>query len=111
MPKVEFNTQNLTMCLCPGCPVQSASDCARERMLKAQIPQDVSQVSDPKSLARLYCSLGKTDCGGFDGNQNCICPSCQVWSNNGLASRYFCLRGSAEEIDIGSSAEEQSNGR
>lgn len=106
MSIVEFNQQNLFMCLCPGCPVQGASDCAMERLQKAQIPQDVSQVSNPKMLARLYCSIGKTDCEGFNGAQNCICPSCQVWNNYGLASRYFCLRGSADEIDIRSAAKE-----
>jgi hypothetical protein len=103
MPRVEFSTQNLTMCLCPGCPVQGASNCAWGRIQQAQIPQDISQVSDPKTLVRLYCSIGKTDCGDFDGDQNCICPNCQVWKNNELASRYFCLRGNADEIDISSS--------
>ncbi|MHB8841500.1 MAG: DUF2769 domain-containing protein [Candidatus Aquicultor sp.] len=100
MSKVEFNADNLNSCICPACPVQGASECAEERIENAQaIPQDVGS-SDPKSYARLYCSAGVSDCDGFDGLQPCMCPGCAVWDRYELTSRYYCLRGNADEIDM-----------
>lgn len=100
MPKVEFNAENLSGCLCPACPVQGASGCAEERVQNMQqIPQDVA-TTDPKSYARLYCSVGTTDCAGFDGLKPCMCPGCAVWERYELTSRYYCLRGNADEINM-----------
>ncbi|MCL6472945.1 MAG: DUF2769 domain-containing protein [Firmicutes bacterium] len=100
MPKVDFSVDNLNKCLCPSCPVEGSSDCANERMEKEQVPKDTSQISNPKLLVRLYCSIGATDCGGFDGLLPCVCPSCPVWDGCELTSRYYCLRGDADEVDM-----------
>jgi hypothetical protein len=36
MGKVEFTMENLKKCICPTCPVQADSACAKEKMMKMQ---------------------------------------------------------------------------
>lgn len=100
MPKVKLSPDNLDGCICPSCPVETSSDCANERMEKYQVPEDALKISDPLQFVRLYCSIGTTDCSGFDGLLPCMCTGCPIWDKYGLTSRYYCLRGNANEIDM-----------
>jgi len=101
MAKVEFNAENIGKCLCPGCPVQAQSECVEERKRKeTQTPESEAQLPDPETMIRLYCSIGQSSCQDLDGSQECLCPGCPVWLDNELTSRYYCLEGSADEIDM-----------
>jgi len=93
MAKVKISDDNLRHCRCPQCPVQAKSTCARKLF------NDTDNASDPKNIGKLYCAKGKSSCNDLDGRQSCICPTCLVWNENNLRSMYFCLRGSADEIE------------
>jgi hypothetical protein len=94
MTKVEVNDNNLRHCRCPECPVEKASACSMKKL--ENDPVDVA--ADPITLARLYCSAGKTDCDDMDTRQSCQCPTCLVWEENDLSSTYYCTKGKADEI-------------
>lgn len=79
MPKVEKNETNLGQCFCPNCP--SYNECAKEK------------------IERLYCAelIGKSNCE-FKMN-GCLCGGCSIHRKNNLRAGYYCLHGSAEEIE------------
>lgn len=77
MTKVVKTDENLTKCSCPNCP--SYNECAKGKD------------------ERLFCSSGKSGCK-FE-MLGCICGSCPVHVENGLGSFYYCINGSADEID------------
>lgn len=92
MAKVEVNEANLKNCRCPYCPVQAESKCPQDRLKNFKDPED------RENMAKLYCSIGKTDCEDLNEDAMCMCPSCQVWDENGLQSMKYCLSGNADEI-------------
>lgn len=79
MPKVEKNEGNMQNCSCPGCP--SYNECAKG---KAEV---------------LYCAgeIGKSACE-YQKN-GCICGACPVHTEFALESGYYCIQGSADEVD------------
>lgn len=79
MPKVEKNEANIHKCACPGCP--SYNECAKG--------QNES----------LYCAgeNGKSACP-YKTN-GCVCGGCPVHMENDLKAGYYCLHGSADEVD------------
>jgi len=98
MPKVTLNWENIDKCRCGQCPVLATSGCAKAQVTKIDWEKkDKLPLAD--QLPGVYCSHGKTICSDFDNNQSCVCPSCAVWSENGLKGTYFCLNGSADEIE------------
>lgn len=79
MPKVEKNESNTQKCFCPKCP--SYNECAKAK------------------TESLYCAgeIGKSPCKyGMNG---CICGGCPVHMENNLKAGYYCINGSADEID------------
>lgn len=102
MPKVDFKAENFNRCLCPTCPVQAQSECVQERLQKGPgTLQGGAQVPEPETMAQLYCSIGKSGCEDLDGTQPCLCPGCPVWADYDLTSQYYCLRGNANQVDVG----------
>lgn len=79
MSIVEKNEANLNACFCPRCP--SYNECAKEKM------------------ERLYCAeeIGKSGCE-YKMN-GCLCGGCPVHAKSELKSGYYCINGSAEEVD------------
>ncbi len=79
MSKVEKNDANMGKCVCPSCP--SYNDCARGKSEK------------------LYCAgdVGKSSCA-YQMN-GCICSQCPVHMENNLMAGYYCMHGSADEIE------------
>jgi hypothetical protein len=79
MPKVTKDKKNISMCVCPKCP--SYNDCAK------------------KKHEGLFCAqeLGKSSCP-FKTN-GCICGQCPVHQTYNLKSGYYCINGSAEQVD------------
>lgn len=79
MSKVEKNEANLKNCSCTRCP--SYNECAQGKG------------------ETLYCAeaIGKSACGyKMDG---CICGGCPVYEASSLSNGYYCIKGSAEEVD------------
>jgi hypothetical protein len=80
MAKVEKSEINLKKCFCPNCP--SYNECAKGKMEK------------------LYCAgeVGKSVCE-YKMN-GCLCGGCPVHAENNLQAGYYCLNGSADEIEV-----------
>jgi hypothetical protein len=36
----------------------------------------------------------------MDVEENCHCPTCEVWKEHDLKATYFCVRGNAEENKV-----------
>lgn len=79
MSKVEKNETNLKNCVCPNCP--SYNECAKGK-------QEV-----------LYCAgdVGKSACE-YKLN-GCICGGCPVEKQNNISAGYYCIHGSADEME------------
>ena len=96
--KVPFIVENVTRCMCPGCPVQSASQCVSGKMLGIE---DVLKSNPLKreDVPGDYCSTGTATCQDIDISQACSCFDCPVYSEYQLASGqptcYFCKDGNA----------------
>ncbi len=100
--KVPYNVSNIERCMCPQCPVQADSVCAREKIenLKNEmkiIGQD--EAPEPYKVPGIYCSSGNATCSDLDPNKDCICKTCSVWVENCLehadTTMYFCDNGRA----------------
>jgi hypothetical protein len=94
--KVPFIADNVSKCLCPGCPVQARSKCVAE--LKSGLT-DALKKNPLKhgEIPGLYCATGKAMCTDIDPKKDCLCSDCAVFSRYGLANgkpdMYFCKEG------------------
>ncbi len=64
---VEDTGENSAKCVCGDCP------------------------SYPGNEPWLYCARGKSP-QEID-KTSCVCPGCQVWSENNLSSTFYCISG------------------
>lgn len=102
MPKVEFNTINLTeKCICYRCPVVKKSKCIFDRSKKIKEAIKLGSKINPKKTDGLFCAqeVGKTDCDGLDSKAPCICSSCPIWKEKGFKKLYYCLKGDADYLE------------
>lgn len=79
MSKVEKNRDNLSKCVCARCP--SYNECAIEA-------NELLFCADP--LKERVCKYKMNIC---------ICDNCPVFKEAKLRARYYCIYGSASEID------------
>jgi hypothetical protein len=91
---VEFTQANIDRCQCLSCPVQAKSQCAMDKRAQMQGQTDMS----PQDVPKVYCSQGEATCGDLDFSKNCICPTCEVWSENDLENYKYCRDGDASRI-------------
>jgi len=79
MAEIEKNQANINNCSCAACP--SYNDCSRGKTEK------------------LFCAkeIGKSSCE-YKMN-GCVCGNCPVHKENDLQAGYYCLHGSADEVD------------
>jgi hypothetical protein len=96
--KVPFVLDNVSKCLCPGCPVQAQSKCV------AGLKSGLTAALKKNPLRReevpgVYCGSGKAACADLDPKKDCLCGDCAVFSRYGLANgkpdMYFCKAGAA----------------
>lgn len=71
MSKVSNTKENLTKCICEGCPTYQATSCPKDNKEK------------------LYCATGKSKCSLV--GKGCLCGACPIWSEYKLNDGYFCL--------------------
>jgi hypothetical protein len=96
MAKVAFTAENMKMCICPGCPVQSASACVKEQaaVLKETLKSNPLKAD---KIPGLYCASGVATCKDIDFKKPCICNSCVVYAQNKLKGGkpllFFCRDG------------------
>jgi hypothetical protein len=91
---VEFTMANVDKCQCTNCPVEANSSCASGKM---QAMQGAQGMPAPRDVPKVYCSQGTASCGDLDFSQRCVCPTCQVWQENGLSNYKYCQNGSAAQ--------------
>ena len=100
--EVQYNISNIERCMCPQCPVQADSTCARGKIenLKDEMKNlEKDEVLEPYKVPGVYCSSGSATCTDLDPNRDCICQTCPVWVENCLEHantiKYFCDNGRA----------------
>lgn len=86
---VEFTQDNVTKCQCLNCPVQAESVCAVDEQ------RAMGTTPTPEETPKVYCSSGSATCDDLDFSKQCSCPTCSVWSENGLGNYKYCQNGSA----------------
>lgn len=96
--KVPFVMDTVSKCLCPGCPVQTASQCVAD--LKSRLGQALSR--NPlkrEEIPGAYCGAGKATCGDLDPSQSCLCGGCAIFTQYNLGAGqspgYYCKNGAA----------------
>jgi hypothetical protein len=100
-PKVPFSTENISRCRCPGCPVQTSSQCVNEKLGKlSEVMKSAGKVPGSQDVPGVYCSTGVAACKDLDPSKSCICGTCAVWQHYNLVSgkpaSYFCKNGMAK---------------
>ncbi len=100
--KVPYTEENVGRCMCSECPVLAGSECAGKKFISLRDEMSLLKRGDVpghENVWRVHCSNGITTCSDLDLSQPCICNSCAVWQEYGLASRnpagYFCKNGRA----------------
>ena len=101
-PKVPFSMENIKRCRCPGCPVQTGSQCVSEKLGKLDDVVKAASSGKAKTagdVPGVYCSTGVATCKDIDPKQPCICGTCAVWQQynlvKGKPAGYFCRSGMA----------------
>ena len=96
--KVSFTAANVGLCMCPKCPVQTASACVKGKVSDIQAALKRSPLVR-EEIPGLYCSTGTATCRDLDPGKGCICGSCTVFSKyslaNGMPVGYYCRDGNA----------------
>jgi hypothetical protein len=96
--KVPFTLDNVSKCLCPGCPVQAQSKCV------AGLKPGLAAALKNNPLRReqipgVYCGAGKATCADIDAKKSCLCGGCAAFRQYTLAkgkpAGYFCSAGAA----------------
>lgn len=94
--KIPFTADNVSKCLCPGCPVQAQSKCVAE--LKPGLAAALK--NNPlrhDQVPGVYCGAGKATCADIDLKKDCLCGDCAVYRQYNLAKGkpdgYFCSEG------------------
>lgn len=100
MSVVPFTEDNVMKCVCGRCPVQTNSNCSKEKMetiKKLMASGKKGPLPKPADVSGLYCSGGKAACKDLDLKQMCICGSCPLWYEyklpTGKPAGYYCRDG------------------
>ena len=98
--KVPFTVANVNKCICVQCPVQTASQCIRDKKdrMKGTLARiESGTLPEPDDLPGLYCATGVAACEDIDTTQMCICGDCPLWDEYTLLSGkplgYYCRKG------------------
>jgi len=96
---IPFKKENFIRCLCPTCPVQENSVCARDKIMKTQEKLQGEEDIEPQDYPGMYCTNGKAVCEDIDTDKDCVCPDCAVYKEFGLENAIpdflFCNDGKA----------------
>lgn len=100
---VPYSRENINRCICPQCPVQADSKCAKDKLESSSkemenLPE--GEIPDQEDVPGLYCSTGNARCQDLNPERQCICNTCDVWKEYILEeetpSQYFCQNGRAK---------------
>lgn len=94
--QVAFTQANVDRCRCTACPVQTSSGCVSQKA-QAMEGRGIGGTRQ-QDVPNAYCAQGTASCGDLDFAQRCVCPTCEVWQENGLGNYKYCQNGSAERI-------------
>lgn len=96
--RIPFILQNVNICMCLLCPVQTRSQCVADK--KSRMTEVLkSKTPHSDGIPALYCANGMASCPDLDSNQLCICENCPVFIEYRLAQGepqlYFCRNGAS----------------
>ncbi len=96
--RVPFIIDIVSKCLCPGCGVQSTSQCVAG--LKASLNEALEKNPlEHEQIPGVYCGAGQATCTDLDPSQSCLCTGCSVYSEYNLTESepagYFCREGAS----------------
>jgi len=98
---IPYKKENIIKCLCPTCPVQEHSTCAKEKMMNYQNILQSEDDPKPEDYPGMYCTNGNAVCKDLDTEKNCICNECMVYKEFGLENAHpnflFCGNGKAKK--------------
>lgn len=98
---IPYKKENIIRCLCPTCPVQENSNCAREKIMKTQEKLHGDEDIKPEDYPGMYCTNGEAECDDIDTDQNCVCPDCGVYQEFSLDKAtpdfLYCKDGKAKK--------------
>ncbi len=77
-PKIPYSKENIIRCLCPTCPVQEDSLCAKKKLMESRELMQSEEILKGEDYPGMYCTNGKATCEDIDTNKNCICPDCAI---------------------------------
>ena len=104
---VPYTVSNIEKCRCPQCPVQAGSSCAQEKLRNLNNEMSTlpaNSAPEPQKVPGVYCSSGEALCTDLDPNEQCLCPTCSVWTEHclekGTPMMYFCNNGKAGSASI-----------
>ena len=99
MATVPLIAENVNKCMCPSCPVQSMSRCARDKMKGLKEALKASPLV-AASISGVYCAGGKAACADLDFKKPCLCESCLVYTQYKLKTAqpnlYYCRDGAVK---------------
>ncbi len=82
--EIPYIKENIIRCLCPTCPVQENSTCAKEKMMNFQELLQSEDDPKPEDYPGMYCANGKAECEDIETEKNCLCNECMVYKEFGL---------------------------
>jgi hypothetical protein len=98
--KIPFIKSNFIRCICGKCPVQSKSECVKDKM--GAVPEILQSHSAPRheDFPFAYCAAGTATCTDIDVKQTFICFDCAVYKeyklSEGIPVLYYCKDGIAK---------------
>jgi hypothetical protein len=96
--KVPFTVDNVSKCLCPGCPVQARSKCIAGLKPGLSIALKKNPLRH-EEIPGVYCGAGKATCADIDPKKDCLCGDCAVFNRYNLGKAkpdgYYCSAGAA----------------
>ncbi|MFO8193076.1 MAG: DUF2769 domain-containing protein [Bacillota bacterium] len=92
MSKVEKTRDNLLKCLCKKCPTYSFT--CKMMSIPGNIILLINPEKEKPQAETLFCAYTKSQC--IEEKKGCLCTQCEVYKENGLAKKYYCLADGGE---------------
>jgi len=87
MSKVAKTKENLKKCDCMKCPSYTFS--CKVKSMPGNIILIVGDMEEKLHAEAMFCAYEKSRC--IDEEKGCICPTCELFTENNLDKTYFCL--------------------
>ena len=87
MATVERTAENLSKCLCMGCPTYKLG-CKVKNLPKNMMTKIKGNIGNVEHFEGFFCAFEKSNC--IDELAECVCETCDVFKENKLTNYGFC---------------------